>query len=118
MMRSYVWYKYHYGSPKFVQLAIQFTSENISISVHMTASLVAVLSVFLLVRDCAAIFEGYPADDQVVMIISLDAFKPGYLDLGLTKNMKLFRRLGSYSPYMIPRFPTKTFVNHFSLATG
>lgn len=94
------------------------TSENISISVRMNTLLGALLSVFLLVGNSGAYFDGDLADDQVLLVLSLDAFKPEYLDYGLTENMELFRQMGSYSPFMIPRFPTKTFVNHFSLATG
>lgn len=84
----------------------------------MTTSLVALLISFLLVENCGAYFDRDQADDQVLIVLSLDAFKPEYFDLGITRNMESFRREGSYSPYMIPRFPTKTFVNHFSLGTG
>lgn len=82
------------------------------------AVLFALLSVFLVVENCGAMLDSDELEDQVFIILSFDAFKPQYFELGITPNMDAFREEGCYAPYMIPRFPTKTFVNHISIATG
>lgn len=58
------------------------------------------------------------ANDQVLLVISLDGFRPDYFDRGLTPVMNKMRECGTVAPYIVPVFPTKTYVNHFSIATG
>lgn len=53
-----------------------------------------------------------------VLIVSMDAFKPGYVDDCLTPTIVKLRTSGVYAPYMRNVFPTKTFPNHHSIATG
>lgn len=57
-------------------------------------------------------------DHPVLLVISLDGFRADYFDRGLTPTLEVLRRCGTYAPHLRPVFPTKTFVNHFSIATG
>lgn len=53
-----------------------------------------------------------------LIVVSFDAFRPEYFDLGITPHLESIRRSGAQTPYMRNVFPTKTFPNHFSIATG
>ncbi|MCB2063319.1 MAG: alkaline phosphatase family protein [Novosphingobium sp.] len=53
----------------------------------------------------------------LVILISLDGFRPDYLDRGVTPNLSALAARG-ISAAMRPSFPTKTFPNHWTLVTG
>lgn len=53
----------------------------------------------------------------VTILISLDGFRPDYLDRGITPRLSKLRADGTFAP-MRPSFPTKTFPNHTTLVTG
>lgn len=55
--------------------------------------------------------------EPALLIVSYDAFQPEYLYRNVTPNLNKFRREGTSAEFMIPVFPTKTFVNHFTIAT-
>lgn len=52
------------------------------------------------------------------VIVSFDGFRPDYVRPDVTPHMAQFRDAAAAPPYIRSTFPTKTFVNHFSLATG
>ncbi|KAE8745674.1 hypothetical protein FOCC_FOCC007675 [Frankliniella occidentalis] len=54
----------------------------------------------------------------MVLVISMDAFKPDYVDDCLTPTIVKLRSSGAFAPFMKNVFPTKTFPNHHSIATG
>jgi predicted AlkP superfamily pyrophosphatase or phosphodiesterase len=56
-------------------------------------------------------------DTPVTILISIDGFRPDYLDRGTTPNMSALAKSGVRAR-MQPSFPTKTFPNHFTLVTG
>lgn len=60
---------------------------------------------------------GTPIDTYVVMV-SFDGFRWDYLDLYHTPNFDAMASEGVRAEKMIPSFPTKTFPNHFTIATG
>ena len=67
-----------------------------------------------------ALFCAAPAaakDAPVTILISLDGFRPDYLDRGVTPNMSALAKSGVRAR-MQPSFPTKTFPNHLTLVTG
>lgn len=68
--------------------------------------------------ECGKIRESQANNDQGLLIISYDAFRPEYLHRSVTPNLNKFRKEGTAAPYMLNVFPTKTFVNHHSIATG
>ena len=55
---------------------------------------------------------------QKVLLISIDGFMNEYLDRNFTPNFDRFIEEGTRAEYLIPVFPTKTFPNHYSQATG
>jgi len=52
------------------------------------------------------------------IIISLDGFRADFLLRGLTPRLNAFIREGVSPLYMLPSFPSVTFPNHYTLATG
>ena len=57
------------------------------------------------------------ARQPVTILVSIDAFRPDYLDHGVTPNLSRLAAEGAFGP-MRPSFPTKTFPNHWTLVTG
>ncbi len=55
---------------------------------------------------------------QTVILISLDGFRPDYLSADSTPTLMRLANTGVRANWMIPAFPSKTFPNHFSIATG
>lgn len=66
---------------------------------------------------CGTVNTG-ASEEQALLIISYDAFRPEYLNRNVTPNLIKFQREGVTAPFMLNVFPTKTFVNHHSIATG
>lgn len=52
------------------------------------------------------------------ILISLDGFRADFLNRGLTPRLKAFIEEGVSPPYMSPSFPSVTFPNHYTMATG
>ncbi|XXH02738.1 hypothetical protein Hte_009123 [Hypoxylon texense] len=52
------------------------------------------------------------------LIISLDGFRADFLNRGLTPRLSAFIKEGVSPLYMTPSFPSVTFPNHYTLATG
>ena len=57
-------------------------------------------------------------DDPYVLLISFDGFRADYLDWFDTPNMDRFIKNGVRAKGLIPVFVSKTFPNHYSIATG
>ena len=53
-----------------------------------------------------------------VILISLDGFRYDYVDKFHTPNLTRLAHEGVRAKWMIPSFPTKTFPNHYTIATG
>ena len=53
----------------------------------------------------------------VTILISIDGFRPDYLQRGVTPNLNALAAAG-ISASMRPSFPSKTFPNHWTLVTG
>jgi predicted AlkP superfamily pyrophosphatase or phosphodiesterase len=56
-------------------------------------------------------------DRPVTVLVSIDGFRPDYLDRGFTPNLKALAEAGVTGP-MRASFPTKTFPNHYAIVTG
>ncbi len=57
------------------------------------------------------------ADSELTILVSIDGFRPDYLDRGATPVMSALAETGAVGP-MQPSFPSKTFPNHYTLITG
>lgn len=55
--------------------------------------------------------------EPVTILISIDGFRPDYLERGITPHLSAMAASGIYGP-MRPSFPSKTFPNHWTLVTG
>lgn len=55
--------------------------------------------------------------EPVTILISIDGFRPDYLERGITPNLSALAGNGVYAD-MFSSFPTKTFPNHWTLVTG
>ncbi|MEH3102065.1 alkaline phosphatase family protein [Sphingomonas adhaesiva] len=53
----------------------------------------------------------------VTILVSIDGFRPDYLDRGVTPNLSRLAADGVSGP-MRPSFPSKTFPNHWTIVTG
>lgn len=53
-----------------------------------------------------------------VILISLDGYRYDYTERFRPVNLMRFIEKGTAAEFMIPSFPTKTFPNHYSIATG
>jgi predicted AlkP superfamily pyrophosphatase or phosphodiesterase len=53
-----------------------------------------------------------------VILISLDGFRYDYIDKYKPKMLNELAKSGVRAKWMIPSFPTKTFPNHYTIATG
>jgi len=54
----------------------------------------------------------------VLLIVSFDGFRADYFNLTETPTMRELMKTGVSVPFMMPQFPTKTYVNHNVIATG
>lgn len=87
------------------------------------ARLIAPLA-FVLMAACAPQLVSTPpapatqtTREPVTILVSIDGFRPDYLERGLTPTLSRLAVEG-VSAAMIPSFPTKTFPNHWAQVTG
>jgi len=59
-----------------------------------------------------------PQTPNKLLLISIDGFRADYTELYNTPSLDELAEKGVKADYMIPVFPTKTFPNHYSIATG
>ena len=57
-------------------------------------------------------------NNQYTLIVSFDGFRYDYLDMAETPNFDNFLQDGVSAESLIPVFPSLTFPNHYSIATG
>ncbi|WOC28139.1 ectonucleotide pyrophosphatase/phosphodiesterase [Pseudoalteromonas sp. N1230-9] len=58
------------------------------------------------------------AEEQSVVLISIDGFRWDYIEKHDAKNLKIISEQGVRATRMRPVYPTKTFPNHLSIITG
>ncbi|QJD90022.1 alkaline phosphatase family protein [Duganella dendranthematis] len=70
----------------------------------------------LLLALAAGVAAAQPA--HPVILVSLDGFRPDYLERGVTPNLNRLAAGGVRAVAMRPSFPSITFPNHYTLVTG
>lgn len=81
--------------------------------------LFSVLFVFVLTAHTSQLHAQYSGkSDTYVLLISLDGFRWDYPAIYNTPNIDEFGRTGVRAQSLISCYPSKTFPNHYSLATG
>jgi predicted AlkP superfamily pyrophosphatase or phosphodiesterase len=78
------------------------------------------LACLVLALNLSAHAQAKPIRDlqPTVILISLDGFRYDYLDLYQPPNLNSLARTGVRARWMTPSFPSKTFPNHYTIATG
>lgn len=66
---------------------------------------------------CGIITSKTVHSDTALLIVSYDAFRPEYFDRNVTPYMNKLRNEGTSAEFLHNVFPTKTFVNHHTIAT-
>lgn len=77
--------------------------------------------VIILLVSCFQVFaQVKPIKDlkPTVILLSLDGFRYDYLDKYQPPTLNQLAKNGVRAKWMIPSFPTKTFPNHYTVATG
>lgn len=76
----------------------------------------ALFAICFLANISAAYSQG--KSDPHVILISLDGFRYDYVERFQPENLKKFIADGVAANSLIPSFPSKTFPNHYTIATG
>ena len=74
------------------------------------------ISIYSIIVSVSALI--YAENDQYVLLISMDGFRSDYLDITDTPNFDKMAKNGIRSDGLKPVFISKTFPNHYSIATG
>ena len=77
---------------------------------------IAALSLTLAAAVCSA--QGVDPASPVVILVSIDGFRPDYLDAENTPNLYRLGQAGVQADYLESVFPSSTFPSHYSIATG
>jgi predicted AlkP superfamily pyrophosphatase or phosphodiesterase len=85
-------------------------------SFRPVAAFVLILSA-LAMSGCATMGGGGQGPRPTVILVSIDGFRPDYLERGETPVLSRLAAEGASGP-MQPSFPSKTFPNHYTLVTG
>ena len=75
------------------------------------------LCVLSLTLTRGAIAQDVPSDPVPTILISIDGFRPDYLERGVTPYLNALAARGVHG-VLKPSFPTKTFPNHYAIVTG
>jgi len=75
-------------------------------------------AVFLLVFAPGITWSVGQGGKSTVILVSIDGFRPDYLDHTSCPNLRELAVSGTRAEWLIPIFPTKTFPNHYAIATG
>lgn len=75
-----------------------------------------IATVFL--SGCTRFTGEKQTENPYLVVLSMDGFRWDYTDNAKTPNLDKFVASGTKVKRMIPSFPTKTFPNHYTLATG
>lgn len=87
-------------------------------------SRIAAMAASIALQACATVPQPTPlvaapveTRAPVTILISIDGFRPDYLDRGVTPNLNALAAAG-INAAMRPSYPSKTFPNHWTLVTG
>src|SRR4051812_4249436 len=87
---------------------------------HRVGKRLLLATLALLVVNFAAVGASKPIKDlqSTVILISLDGFRADYMDRYKPANLNDLADSGVRARWMTPSFPSKTFPNHYAIATG
>jgi alkaline phosphatase D len=76
------------------------------------------LTVLVIPTSCTVFKDTEETYDNYVLLVSFDGFRWDYTDLYETPNFDALAAEGVRAERLIASFPTKTFPNHYTIATG
>ncbi|MBU2465082.1 MAG: ectonucleotide pyrophosphatase/phosphodiesterase, partial [Bacteroidetes bacterium] len=68
--------------------------------------------------SCTQISQENKNDERILVVLSLDGFRWDYSDRFGAPNLEQIASEGVKAESMIPSFPSTTFANHYTMATG
>lgn len=83
----------------------------------MCLFIVVAYFVVLIVNNNFVLSAPAQHNEPGLLVISFDAFRPEYFNRNVTPNLNQFRSDGLSAPFLLNVFPTKTYVNHHTIAT-
>ncbi len=84
----------------------------------MNAVKLTTICLLLVVTACASLPPVAPRLEPTVLLISLDGYRWDYPTKYPTPHLAAFRQRARRAERLLPIFPTTTFPNHYSIATG
>ncbi|HEU0175839.1 MAG TPA: ectonucleotide pyrophosphatase/phosphodiesterase [Blastocatellia bacterium] len=85
----------------------------------ITLLMVLAITALLLTLHIASAQNGPDKDlKPTVILVSIDGFHPNYLDKYPAPTLSMLARQGVRAKWMTPVYPSLTFPNHYSIATG
>lgn len=84
---------------------------------HLPFVTLRIVMLCLWLAGCASVAPA-PGEPKTVLLVSIDAFRPDYLDRGITPNLTRIAREGVRAQWMNPSYPSLTFPNHYTIVTG
>jgi len=105
--------------PRSLPLAVLYQTQMIG-SLRTIVRRFLSLALLLLTLSLSIHAQAKPIRDlqPTVILISLDGFRSDYLDLYRPRNLNELAAGGVRAGWMVPSFPSKTFPNHYTIATG
>lgn len=85
---------------------------------HLPFVTLRALLLCLCLAGCATAPKTASDSQRVVLLVSIDAFRPDYLDRGITPNLSRLAAEGVRAEWMNPSYPSLTFPNHYTIVTG
>jgi len=80
--------------------------------------IIGVLLALALIRTAASEAAEIPPAERIVVLVGMDGFRWDYLDKFQPPNLTKLAKEGARAERMIPSFPSLTFPNFYTLATG
>jgi alkaline phosphatase D len=81
-------------------------------------SLLVISICFLLLFGCSPQNNKNQSDKRILVVLSLDGFRWDYPKIHVTPQLDQMALEGVKAERMIPSFPSTTFANHYTMATG
>jgi alkaline phosphatase D len=79
---------------------------------------VLLLSILLVFNSCKVTTETKRVEETYLVVLSLDGFRWDYPNMYETPWLDSIAKIGIRAEGLMPAFPTKTFPNHYTIATG
>lgn len=103
-------------------LTAQSEQSTVTISIanraHSTMISLQICTVILFLNISIVICGTIPSTvEPALLVVSYDGFRPDYLSGKVTPNLNKFREDGTSAQFMMSVFPTKTLINHFTIAS-